>query len=338
MTLRRTIEMALLTWSHRLRSIMRGPLRARPRWALHVRMFDQAVLIVRAFYAISLAMLYQRARDIFDLQHLAVTDLDLLWPVAWLELTGTDVGIGLVSQFALLAGLCGLLAWQMLWARILVSVALLQLAALANSEGFINHGHHAWFWISVALWYLPSGPSAELRATRGGRVRFLVGFAAAPAAMLLFYALSGAHKLAAALIAPFTPEVSGFAPNAMAITLAWRAIETHSTPLWAPVVIDFPLLGWPLYLAVHFIEFAALFVILRPRLHRLWGLLLIAFHFGTFLFLDITFPQHVLICALFLYMSPLGIGLGGVREAAAAIPLVGWVARRLERIWQPHPS
>jgi hypothetical protein len=291
-------------------------------------MFEQAVLIVQAYYAISLFMLYRRAGEMAGLGR-ASPELDPLWPIKWIELTGLELGGALMAHLALGAGLLGLVLWRRLWVRMLVSVALLQYLGLQNSSSYLIHGFYGWFWLSVALWFLPSTSLASLRATRRGRMRFLSGFAAAPAVMLLFYTLSGAHKVVAAAIALFTDDISGFAPQAMAVTLAWRSLETGSEPLWAAVIISLPWLGWPLYLTVYYVELVALVILFRPRLHRAWGVLLILFHMGTFLFMDITFPEHVLINGLLLVMSPFALGLADPRRAAAALPLLGELVRRL---------
>ncbi len=293
-------------------------------------MFEQAALIVQAYYAISLFMLYRRAGEMAGLGR-ASPELDALWPIKWLELTGLELGGALMAHLAIIAGLLGLVLWRWLWVRMLVSLAFLQYLGLQNSSGYLIHGFYSWFWLSVALWFLPSASLASLRATRRGRMRFLLGFAAAPAIMLLFYTLSGAHKVASATAALFTDDVSGFAPQAMAVTLAWRSLETGSEPLWAAVIIDLPWLGWPLYLTVYYVELVALVILCRPRLHRAWGVLLILFHMGTFLFLDITFPEHVLINGLFLVMSPFALGLADPWRAAAALPLLGGLVRRLDR-------
>ncbi len=306
---------------------LRGNERSAPRWSLHYRMFDQAVLIVQAYYAISLFMLYRRAGEMAGLGRDS-TALDALWPIRWIELSGLELGGALLAHLAIVAGLLGLVFWRLLWVRVLVSLAFLQYLALQNSFGYLIHGFYSWFWLSVALWFLPSATVSSLRETRRGRFRFLLGFAAAPAVILLFYSLSGVHKVAAALAALFTDDLSGFSPQAMAVTLAWRSLETGSEPLWAGLIIELPWLGWPLYLLIYYAELVALVILFRPRLHRAWGYLLVLFHVGTFLFMDITFPEHVLINGLFLVMSPFALGLDDPWRAAATLPLLGALARR----------
>ena len=317
-----------------LERALRGAEAAPPRWSLHQRMHDRAVLIVQVYYVVTLFMLYDRGRQ-FTALGVQVETLDPLWPVAWLDSIDLALGGQLLAQLALAAGLLGILFWRQLWVRVLVSLTLLQFVALNNSFGWMGHAHHSWLWVSVAFWFLPSGGATASGATRAFRMRFLLGFSAAQGLFLLFYSLSGIYKVWHAIAALFTDGMSGFAPYAMATTLAWRTFETGSEPLWASVVIQNPLLGWPLYLILYYVELFAIVILFRPRLHQLWGMLLIGFHLGTFLFMDITFPEHVLINGLLLVLSPLALGLTDWRRATAALPFIGPALAAVQRRWAP---
>ena len=178
------------------------------------------------------------------------------------------------------------------------------MAALANSFGAINHGYHEWLWIGFCFVFLPVGSIDDVARTRRGRMSFLMTFGMAQGLILLFYSLSGFFKVATATRALVLGEVGGFSPEAMAITLANRMLETNTDALWAPIIIENPLLGWPFYLGLHYIEFVSIMIWFRPDLHRLWGLFLIGFHFGTALFMEITFASHALINAMLFVFSP----------------------------------
>ncbi len=269
-----------------IRKILARP--STPRWSQHRAMFDRAVAVVQFFYIASAYLLYDAAREFTHLSG-SLADYDLLWPVRWV----TDVRTGgdAIALLGLTAGLLGVFAWRNVAVRILVSLAFLQYAAFSNSEGAINHGWHEVFWVSVCFWFLPTTNAL----TRTERIEFLTSFALAPALILTFYAMSGLYKTYYAILAVVGGTVGGFAPDAMAITLAWRAIQTGAEPLLAAPIINQPLLGWPLFLGLYYCEVASLFVIFRPRLHMIWGVVLIAFHFGTLAFMDITFGPHVLL-------------------------------------------
>jgi hypothetical protein len=115
----------------------------------------------------------------------------------------------------------------------------------------------------------------------------------------------------------------------MAVTVANRALLGGYEPLWAGLLIDHPTLGWPLYLGLYYVELVAIAIIFRPGLLQLWGVILIMFHFGTLMFMDIIFPAHVLINAMLFVLSPFALRDAGWRNMLAALPLLGILVRAL---------
>lgn len=305
---------------------LEGPCRAAPRWRDHDAMFRRGYVIVQIFYLVTLFEFYTASRS-FAAPQAPLDEMDLLWPVWWLRLTGIDLGGAILAHLLLGAGLAGFLFWRCLAVRLVVSLALLEQAAFGNSFGAIHHGYHEWFWISVIFWMLPAGNFEQLKASRALRMKFLVTVGAAATLILLFYSMSGLWKSIIATIQLVNGQFGGFSINAMATTVAMRAHQTGSDPLWADLVRTWPILGWPLYLGLYYVELVAIAVAFRPALIRAWGVILILFHFGTLLFLDIVFPKHVLINAMFFVMSPFAAPSVGLRTMIAALPLIGIPAR-----------
>ncbi|MEL6799135.1 MAG: hypothetical protein AAFO80_04595 [Pseudomonadota bacterium] len=285
-------------------------------------MFDLAFAIVQVFYIITAARLYSSARTMSHTP-LDPADLDLLWPLAWMTSFSADVSTAILANAYVVVGFLSIFLWRFLWMRILVMVVLLQHTAWPNSFGAIHHGNHEWFWLSVCFLFLPTGVKEAVRENRRERTRFLYAFSIAPALILFFYSLSGLYKVYYATLQFAKGQYGGFMPDAMAQTLARRALETGSEPMWADVIINYPLLGWPMYLGLYFVELFAIVILFRPALHRIWGFILIAFHFGTLTFMDIVFGQHVLINGLLFVMSPFAPRVFNLREALVAIPLFG---------------
>jgi hypothetical protein len=287
-------------------------------------MFQQTTLLVWFFYITSASYFYNRARDFTHLAD-SVGSFDLLWPVAWLSHTGLDLGGKIIAHTGLAAAVLGLLWWRFLVVRVLVSIALLQYAAFASSSGAIQHGYHEWFWISVCFLLLPNGRIETIAATRVQRMRFLTAFSLAPLLILLFYSLSGFYKCGHALAALVKGNIGGFSPDAMGITLAARAVQTGSEPMWANFAIDHPVLSWPFYLGLYFVELVSLAVFFRPQLHRIWGMTLILFHVGTLLFMDIIFGQHILINGMLFLLSPFALGRASINAQLESVPVLGTI-------------
>ena len=311
----------------RIRVDLAGPSRAAPRWSEHLGMFDTAYLIVQAYYVIVAMVLYGAARRMSALGG-NPDRFDFLWPLAWMDRVSPEMGGEILANLYVVAGFAGILLWRFLVVRILVAIALLQWAAFPNSFGAIHHGNHEFFWLSVCFLFLPGGSKSALRDNRLGRMRFLYAFSVAPALILLFYTLSGIYKVQDAAMALVHGYFGGFATDAMAQTLARRAIETGSDPMWAEVIINRPILGWPMYLGLYYVELVAIYILFRPSLHRIWGALLIAFHFGTLTFMDIVFPYHVLINGLLFIMSPFHPKTFDLRQTLRAVPFFGWLLAR----------
>ena len=162
-------------------------------------------------------------------------------------------------------------------------------AGLHNSFGAVNHNLHEWLWIGFCFIFLPNGDASATSRSRADRFSYLAVISMAQGLILLFYTLSGFYKVKFATLALLSDKVGGFSPEAMALTLANRSIQTNTDPVWAPFIIENYWIGWPLYLGLYYVELVSIMIFLRPELHRIWGVFLIAFHFGTFLFMEITF-------------------------------------------------
>ena len=260
--------------------------------------------IVRCFY---LTNLWLVAARLDPLRSIGLSDapVDLLWPVEWIAFLGLDWGVVLITHFAILAAVWALIWPGHLYARIGVFVSQLLMAAIANSFGSIGHPFHAWVWVSLALVFAPLvDREKEAALARRLRVQLILAISLAQGLFLLFYSMAGFAKIVYALDAWSHQRVGGFSPEAFALTLANRSTETGTQPVWAPLLIRHPLLGYPLYLGAMYVEVASLLIWLRPRLHRLWGVCLIGLHIGANLTMEISFPQNVLLAGLLLVMSP----------------------------------
>ncbi|MDU8913932.1 hypothetical protein [Aestuariicoccus sp. MJ-SS9] len=301
-----------------------------PAWAEHDQMFLKAISIVQFFYIYTSVQFYRQASIFSNLQANEADRFSFLWPLAWMDRMPLDLAGDILASLCVIVGLASIFLWRFFLVRLAVAALFLQIAAFSNSAGGINHGYHEWLWITFVFLLLPNASRLSVNLPRATKIRFLYAFGVAPTLILFFYTLSGIYKVLDATLMLIIGELGGFHPWAMAYTLAKRSLETGTDPLWAGLIIDIPILGWPLYLALYYIEFFSILVAFRPELVRVWGLLLIAFHFGTYAFLDITFPQHVLINGILFVMSPFAPSKFHWRRFVLALPIFGWLARSLQ--------
>lgn len=291
--------------------------------------FAQARVIVKFYYLVSI---YFSAAAIPELHQTALSSdsWDFVWPVAWLSHVDIPRAVDWIT-FAWLS--LSLLAFQFPGSRIvriLFAAALLQVAGVSNSLGGINHGYHAWLWIGVILVLLPSVPMAA-EPSRSLKMAYLRVISACQAYLLMIYSLAGLWKLAGGLQAIRNGTQGNFSPEGLSLTLADRILQTGTTPLLADMVIDRLWLSQPMFLGLIYIQFVAIAIVVRPRLHMAWGYFIIAFHIGTWLLMEILFIQHVVLLALFLVYSPFRLARWSLRDALADLPLLGWLARLMPR-------
>ena len=315
----------------KLMALLRNGPPTAPRWSRHLDMTRATLSLVQAFYLFTVFHLASNLRSLTRLPTVDLDGFDPLWPVRWIEVTGASFAAHLLSLAAVATAVLAAFQWHRRWVRVLVALVILQIGALQNSWGSMSHGTHEWFWIAALFVFLPDASKDDILRSRVLRVQVLNTFAGAMALILLFYTMSGYYKVFDAVVHLIRGEFSGFSPAAMAHTLAWRTMQTDTTPLLAGYIIDNPVLGWPLYVGLYYIELVAIMIFFRPSLHRAWGVLLMLFHFGTILFMDIPFPTHVLFCAMLFVLSPFAPEKEDLGRSLSDLPMLGWMFARGRR-------
>lgn len=285
--------------------------------------FDQAFWLVRIYYAAMLLIAYQEMAPLWKMA-LNGGDFAPLWPIFWANDAGTAGSVLLISL--MISAVLAVALPDHRWPKIFVGLSFLSIAAFRSSFGLgsVNHGHHYWIWVGFCFCFLPNGPQATLRSSKSKRYRFLLTFFFTQALILLFYSMSGFWKIAAAIEALINGKMNAFHPEALAMIATWKMIQLDRITMLGPLLADHPWLGWPAYLWVIYIEIVALMVLFRPALHRLWGVMLICFHIGTFLLLGINFPKHVLVLTILFVWSPFALDPVGLRRALSCLPGLGW--------------
>lgn len=260
--------------------------------------------IIKFFYIVSLIFSYGFIENI---SRRNLDAADFLWPVAWL-------GIGNLRHYAVaipillfLVNCAAVLKYQPRTLRILFAVLCLFVSAIDNSFGGINHGWHIWFWISFIFIFLPGDRQGK---DRGYKLATLSVIVYVQAAILLFYTMAGSQKLVAGVKSLIAGEMGNFSLLGFSSLLADRMVQGRGTSILGGFFVDNPYLGFPVFIALILIQTFSLPVVFIPRLQRTWGTVLIGFHLGTGLLMDIYFASHILWLALFLVCSPFRVDHG----------------------------
>ena len=259
--------------------------------------------IIRAFYIIVAYRLFEaRAglRDYFQPE----TELIPLWPVFWAEWVRADQAAFAVGILLAAAALFAVLIPQFRWVRIAFAFALLQYLGLNYSFGKIGHGSHLVLWISIILIFLPRGYHHP-RIEGFNPVRSTAMLSIIQIAIALSYTLSGCWKIIGALWQAAHGDIQIFHPRALELHLAARVLQTQENPPLTHWVIENSGWLWPLMPLTVLIQLLALPAAFRPRLHLLWGLLLLGMHLFISLSMGIHFRDNFWLLLLFFVASPI---------------------------------
>jgi len=327
-----------VTWAFRvIRKSLYGPCYSRGSvFRSLTESTTSAEWMVKLYYA---ASVYLAARIIPETQStvLSAREWDFLWPLSWVVRFEPGLTLNLISIACFLSSLLAFQFHRSMAARTLFSVLFLLSATVTNSLGGINHPYHSWFWMSFVFIFLPSGNVANFR--RSERMSYLTVIRLAQALFLVFYTMTGAWKVIYGVLAAVSGQVGNFSPDALSLTLANRSLQTGTDPLLAPFLIDNPLLAWPIFLALIYIQVVSVIVAFRPRLHLLWGYLQIGFHLGTWLLMEIIFNEHILLLLILLVLSPQSSAFHRFSESLEDLPVLGWIWKRarMQRKLAPQP-
>lgn len=238
----------------------------------------------------------------------------LLWPVAWVRLwpfgaTGLFVALTAVGLYAGFS-------WRRRSVRIGVAVLYLMQAAYLSSFGKVNHNDHMLVWTLILL-AVPSTAAVDRRTARDRR-DLIVAFWRAQCLVCLFYFLAGLWKLIAGCVQFVVGEPNLFRLDAMPRHLAARLLQTHGESSVADWLIAHPAVATPLLWGAVAIELLSIVVPFRPRLHRVWGVLLIGLHLGIGLAMTIWFDATFLVITVLLVLSPLRPATDGAKANDSA--------------------
>ncbi len=242
-----------------------------------------------------------------------------LWPVKWLGLVPFLPGLNSLVIFAMTATLLAALFPHNRFLRILSFIAVLQSFAIPNSFGKINHDMHLWVSAGFFFIFLPTGRVESITK----RQQYLTAFWGTQFLVLSFYTSSGLWKSAGAVIQFFMGEIHAFHPLGLSSHVANRLIQTNFESILGSYIIDFPMIGWPLFIGAILLEVFSFIIAFRPKLHYFWGLNLILLHVGIWLTLHVPFIPNILFLMIFFVNSPFHPEKLTLKDMVFSLPILG---------------
>lgn len=303
----------------------------------HRRAFAQAEMLVRAYY---LFIGYYTTSLILFYWHewRELTTIVPIWPTVWIPYVGIKLALDGLAAFAVLTQAIVLLFPERRVWRILAFVAYLEWYGFVNSFGKIGHDGHMVLITGFFFIFLPSATFPLSKRSTTYKQIYLTVFAGAQLLLATSYTMAGTWKVVVGLGQWMNGSVNTFHPDALAMLVAYRLQETNSPSLLGWLVVDYPLLGWPLHLAGVYLEFFAVIAALRPSLHRVWGLGLILLHIGAWFFLGILFRTNVFLLGILFVFSPFASDQLHWQAVCYELPIIGSLLRIIHRmiiVWSP---
>jgi len=293
--------------------------------ARHTTAARAAAVQIRIFYAF---LMFVVVNDVpLWWFYFSKPNLVPIWPTAWVPLVGVPTGVAIIEAVVLISTLIAIVVPQFRVVRIAVFIGILEYVALRSSYGKIGHSGHLGVLIAFCLIFLPAGWQDVASGRRVHRQSLLV-FWTAQALVLLTYTMAGIGKIGGAIWQMTRGETHAFMPDALAIHIADRLLQTNSESVIGDFLIRHPILAWPGMLGAIFLQAFALYAAFRPRLMPIWATGLIVFHVLSYFTMTILFPQNCFLLALF-FLNPVWLQQRwDWRLALGDLPLVGVLLRR----------
>ncbi len=295
-----------------------SPLRHLAQYAAEAQVFISARLLVQVYYFFLLFISIALFR--WDPSFGAQTQIETPWPIMWFPLVGFTTAYIFVRLFFIGASI--LAAWKPEWrsARILSFVALFEFCSLYLSVLQLDMDGYGLVLTSLLFIFLPSGYTEE-KTTTLVRMKFLVVFFAVQAENLLTYSMGGVGKLYGAITQITAGQSHFFDIHAAALYIADRQILTNMRTVLGPWAVDHYILSYLWLLCTLYLLLFSFVIAFRPKLHRFWGLMLILFHVGNYLVINIGFVSHVFLWSLLLLASPFAPQKTSLKDMLINLPV-----------------
>ncbi|MEM6883780.1 MAG: hypothetical protein AAF571_02020 [Verrucomicrobiota bacterium] len=309
------------TFLNRLYRWLGKPTARTPDWSALTRQNARCQMLVRAFYAfLTFKIMFEQ--DLW-LSFMGRDSMEPLWPVWWMGSgSPSDLHVQLILYANLAAAILVLILPQFRALRIFCFLAFLQYVAFRNSFGKINHWGHLLLFTSFLFIFLPSGWH-KLKPTRNAKAATSMIIGSCIAVILVTYTMSGLGKIIVGVMQASQGQPNSFSPDSLARHIADRMLETNQDSAFGDIIVNMPLLGWPMMMATIYFQLASVFVIFRPELHRFWGAIHLLFHAGVYLTMTISFNNSVFMLSLFLLASPFAPDSTCPFGTLTRLPLIG---------------
>lgn len=258
----------------------------------------------------------------------AQTMIEHPWSIAWIPFVGFPAAYAIIRIGFIAASFFAAVFPHRRIARIVSFVFLFEFVSLYISILQLDVDGYGLVLTSFMFIFLPD-ILREAEVTSTQRMEFLGIFWGATALNLLTYTMGGIGKFYGAYLQISAGQSSLFSPHAAALHIADRLILTDSTSAWGAWAVNHALLIYPYFLFTCYMLLVSFLVAFRPRLLRTWGILLILYHIGNYLVINIGFVTHLFLWCILLLASPFAPERTSLRDVLRSLPFFDIVFKKL---------
>ncbi|HWO07170.1 MAG TPA: hypothetical protein VNM40_01145 [Candidatus Paceibacterota bacterium] len=257
-----------------------------------------AWILIRVFYIFAGYVAAERITA--EPWHVHAGAFEPLWPLLWAQTIAPETLMWILLAAAVAVCTAAAAAPHNRMLRIVALVSLLSVGAFINSFGKIGHNLHYWIYVAAIFVFLPS------RTNKDADTLTLTTFWCAQFVILSTYALAGLWKVVRALMQSSEGLISIFNVSGPVHILVNRTLKNGEVGVIGEWFTAHPEILWGAFWIVVLVQCTVLVVAYLPRLHRIAGIVLIAFHVGIYLAMDISFIHVIPLLGLLFVCSPLG--------------------------------
>ena len=286
--------------------------------------------LLRIFYCVSLGLIvHQFSPRVTSTDWLRSQSFNWSWPVIWIDYFEEKFFI-VLAVFFLTFFLCVLCIFfvRSIWIKILCVTSFFILLSIEFSFGKIGRSAHSWLFVFIVFSFIGNDKRKD---------QFF--FHTAQFWVLMTYGLSGIHKLTNL----FSYVMKFGFKNLMPVekSIANRIYDIPNYNVGKALLQE--VLSWPVFFSLFlwglliYFQISCLFVVFRPPLYRLWGILIILFHLTTVFMLQILFFYNMILVSLLLVENPYEIKFS-MRKTICSIPGVPLTLRVYNVLTRRKPT
>lgn len=224
-----------------------------------------------------------------------------VWSLSWATNFSWNI---IVNSILLLFFSCSLLA-LIFWKRsrvirVLVFLSIFFHLSLISSFGKIDHWMHLMMISTFLLIFLP-----DFKKKKSKNIELLQVFFGIQSFLLFTYFLSSLHKVLGVIRQEYAGNASALSSSSLAEFAGLNSYQHANEYFFTSFALHNSSYITSAFLVMGLCtEFCSVFVIFRPKYHRIWGIILILLHSFILMLIGPDFTIQILVIGVFILFSP----------------------------------